>query len=89
MGRVFTSKASNKDRFKRQMLNFWRPKARVTIMELEDGLFSFGFDNLRERAMIQKGGHGCIMAHWWCWRRRITWCIQRLFLWLIKNFGFK
>lgn len=52
VGRVFTSKAFNKDRFKKQMLNLWRPKARVMIVELKDGLSSFGFDNLLERAMI-------------------------------------
>lgn len=50
--KVLTSKVFNKDRFKKQMLNMWHPKARVMIVELEDGLFSFGFDNLRERAMI-------------------------------------
>lgn len=52
----FLPKSFNKYRFKKQMLNLWRPKARVSIVELEDGLFSFGFNNLRERAMIQKGG---------------------------------
>lgn len=50
--RVLTRKAFNKDRFKQQMLNFWRPKAKVTIVELDDGLFSFGFDTKHERAMV-------------------------------------
>ena len=56
VGRVLTRKAFNKERFKRQMVNLWRPKTRVTIVELEDGLFSFGFDSRRERALVQKGG---------------------------------
>ena len=56
MGRVLTRKTFNKERFKRQMVNLWRPKTRVTIVELEDGLFSFGFDSRRERTMVQKGG---------------------------------
>lgn len=38
------------------MLNLWRPKARVTIVEMDDGLFSFGFDNIHERSLVQKGG---------------------------------
>lgn len=54
VGRVLTSKAFNKDWFKKYMVNLWRPKAKVSIVELENGLFSFGFNNLRERAMIQK-----------------------------------
>lgn len=53
---------TDKDRFKRQMLNLWRPKTRVTIVELDNGLFSFGFYSRRERAMVQKGGHGCTMV---------------------------
>lgn len=56
VGRVLTSKLFNKERFKRQMFNLWRPKAKVTIVELEDGLFSFGFDSIRERTMIKKRG---------------------------------
>ena len=56
VGRVLTRKAFNKDLFKRQMVNIWRPKTRVTIVELEGGLFSFGFDSRRERALVQKGG---------------------------------
>lgn len=54
--RVLTSMSFNKDRFKKQMLNLWRPKVRVSIVKLKDGLFSCGFDNHRERAMIQKWG---------------------------------
>lgn len=46
----------NTERFKRQMVNLWRPKARVTIVELEEGLFSFGFDNDRERSLVLSGG---------------------------------
>lgn len=52
--RVLTSKVFNKDRFKRLMLNLWRPKPRVTIVELKGGLFSFRFNNHRERALIQE-----------------------------------
>lgn len=47
VGKVLTSKTFNKQRFKRQMLNLRRPKAKVTIVELDEGLFSFGFDNIR------------------------------------------
>lgn len=73
VGRVLTRKAFNKDRFKRQMLNLWRPKTRVAIVELDNGLFSFGFDSRRERAMVQKGGHGCTMVPCLYWRRRTFW----------------
>ena len=55
VGRVLSRKAINTERFKRQMHNIWRPKARVTIVALEDGLFSFSFDNAHERSMVQKG----------------------------------
>ncbi|XP_068340395.1 uncharacterized protein [Pyrus communis] len=37
-------------------MQLWRPKAKVTIVELDDDLFSFGFDNNRESAMVLKGG---------------------------------
>lgn len=42
-------KGLHKERFKPQMLNLWRLKTRATVVELEDGLFSFGFDSRRER----------------------------------------
>lgn len=38
------------------MVNLWSPKARVTIVEMDDGLFSFGFENIREHSLVQKGG---------------------------------
>lgn len=37
-------------------MHLWMPKAKVTIVELKEGLFSFGFDSKRERAMVQKRG---------------------------------
>lgn len=45
VGRVVTRKVFNKKRFKRQMMNLWRSKARVTMVEMDEGLFSFGFDS--------------------------------------------
>lgn len=56
VGRVLSRKVFNKKQFKHQMLNLWCPKARVTIMEMNDRLFSFGFDSVRERLIMQKGG---------------------------------
>ncbi|TQD91520.1 hypothetical protein C1H46_022918 [Malus baccata] len=38
------------------MVYLWRPKAKVTIVELDDDRFSIGFKNERERAMVLKGG---------------------------------
>mgnify|MGYP003366609363 CR=1 FL=1 len=55
VGQMLTRKAFNKEQFKRQMLNLWRPKIRAMIVELDDGLFSFGFDSQRERMMVLKG----------------------------------
>lgn len=37
-------------------MHFWSPKAKVTIVDLDDNLFSFSFDNNQERAMVLKGG---------------------------------
>ena len=56
VGRVLSRKVLNKERFKRQMLNLWHPKARVTIVEMDDELLSFGFDSVREQSIVQKGG---------------------------------
>lgn len=67
--RVLSCKAFKKERFKHQMLNMWCPKARVTIMEMDDGLFSFGFDSVQERLIMQKKGHGYTMVLYWCWQR--------------------
>ncbi|KAM1305180.1 hypothetical protein COP2_023183 [Malus domestica] len=50
--RVLSRKAFNKKWFKRQMLNLWCPKARVTIVKIDDRLFSFGFNSLRERLIV-------------------------------------
>lgn len=55
--KVLSRKSISKERFKRRMMHLWRPKAKVTIVELDDNLFSFSFDNNRERAMVLKGGH--------------------------------
>lgn len=49
-------KPISKERFKRRKMHLWRPKAKVTTVELDDDLFSFGFDNNRERAMVMNGG---------------------------------
>lgn len=38
------------------MVNLCRPKARVTIVEMEERLLSFGFDSARERSMVLRGG---------------------------------
>lgn len=50
-----TRKSIVNERFKRRMMHLWRPKARVSIEELEDDLFSFGFDNRRQKTMVLKG----------------------------------
>lgn len=55
VGKVLSHKPDGKKRFKRRMMHLWRPKARVTVVELDDDMFSFGFDNKRERAMVLKG----------------------------------
>lgn len=55
VGKVLSRKPISKERFKRCMMHLWRPKAKVTIVEFDDDLFSFGFDNNRERAMVMEG----------------------------------
>ena len=50
------NKGFNKKRFKRQMMNLCCPKARVTILKMDEGLFSFGFDSQMERAIVLKRG---------------------------------
>lgn len=56
VGKVLTRKPLNIERFKKQMQFLWRPKARVTIVELAQNLFSFGFDSARDRSVIHRGG---------------------------------
>lgn len=58
VGKVLTRKSVNKERFKKQMQYLWRPKAKVTIVELENDLFSFGFDSVRDRTTVLRGGPG-------------------------------
>lgn len=46
----------NKEGFKRQMKNLWRPKANVLIFELANNRFAFGFNSNQERSMVLKNG---------------------------------
>ncbi|KAB2610032.1 hypothetical protein D8674_021305 [Pyrus ussuriensis x Pyrus communis] len=55
VGRVLSPKPVVKERFKRQMMHLWRPKAKVTIVDLDDDLFSFSFETKCERVMVLKG----------------------------------
>lgn len=52
VGRVLMQKYYNKDIFKKQMQFLWKPKVMDTIVELEQDLFSFGFDNVRDRTTV-------------------------------------
>ena len=72
VGRVLTRKAFNKERFKRQMVNLWRPKTRVTIVELEDGLFRLVLTVDGRGRCCRKEGRGYKMVLCWLWRRQIT-----------------
>lgn len=56
VGRVLCPKPVVKERFKRQMMHLWRPKAKVMIVDLDDDLFSFSFETKCERVMVLKGG---------------------------------
>lgn len=56
VGRMLSYKLVNNERFKCHMVNLWRPKAKVTIVEIDDRLFSLGFESIQECSLVQKGG---------------------------------
>lgn len=56
VGKVLSFNPINKESFKRQIRNLWRPKDNVLIFDLEDDRFTFGFNNLYERTSILRGG---------------------------------
>lgn len=64
VGKVLSHKPVVKERFKRRIMHLWRPKAKVMIVDLDDHLFSFVFENKSERAMVFKGGPCCMMVHY-------------------------
>lgn len=68
-----SSKPINKESFKQQMRNLWRPKAHVLIFDLEDDRFAFGFNSLYERTTILRGGPGHLInsSFWFLWREII------------------
>lgn len=55
VGKVLSHKPVVKERFKRRIMQLWRPRAKVMIVDLDDHLFSFVFENKSERAMVFKG----------------------------------
>lgn len=88
VGRVLSVKPVNKERFKRQMRNLWRPKVNVVVTDLEDNRFAFGFNSIHECTTILRGDHGYItssiywfLARWTIWRSLLGFhCFS-------KNFG--
>ncbi|KAM1764986.1 hypothetical protein ACFX11_004170 [Malus domestica] len=56
VARVLSHKAVNKEAFKQQMRNLWRPKANVVLTDLEDNRFAFEFNSMQERTIILRGG---------------------------------
>lgn len=56
VGKLLADKSFNKESFKRTLGSLWRPKARVTIVEIEHGLFSFAFPTKGERDKVLAGG---------------------------------
>lgn len=56
VGRVLSNKPVNKEGFKRQMRNLWRPKVNVVVSALEGNRFVFGFNSMQERTTILRGG---------------------------------
>lgn len=55
IGTILTQKLVNKENFKRQMRNLWRPKTNVLIFKLENDRFAFGFNSRQERSMVKRG----------------------------------
>ncbi|PQP99982.1 hypothetical protein Pyn_18004 [Prunus yedoensis var. nudiflora] len=56
IGKLLANKPYNKEAFKRTMANLWKPKARVTIVDIGHDRFSFAFPSQDERTKILSGG---------------------------------
>lgn len=56
VGKLLADKPFNRDAFKRTMATLWRPRARVSIVEIDHGLFSFSFPSMEERSRVLAGG---------------------------------
>ncbi|KAM3018537.1 hypothetical protein FF2_002264 [Malus domestica] len=54
VGKVLIHKPFNKETFKRQMGNLWKPKVNVFIMDLENDIFAFGFNTKQERTPMRR-----------------------------------
>lgn len=71
--RVLTRKTFNKDRFKQQMLNFWRPWLGLQLWNWMMACFHLvSIPNVKGR-WCRMGFHSCMIVPCWCWRRWITW----------------
>lgn len=56
IGKLLANKPYNKEALKRTMTNLWKPKARVTIVDIGHDRFSFAFPSQDERTKILSGG---------------------------------
>lgn len=56
VGAVLSDKPVNKEALRKTFYAIWKPKAHVTIVELEQNRFFFAFNTKLERATILNGG---------------------------------
>ncbi|XP_057426370.1 uncharacterized protein LOC130719778 [Lotus japonicus] len=55
VGKMWTTESYNVKAFKATMLNIWKTRGAVEIVDLEKNLFSFKFETQRDRDLILKG----------------------------------